>query len=214
MMLQNNSIHKPKVSVILTVYNREKLLNRCINSLLIQSYGDWELIAIDDGSYDRSYDVLLDYGKNYSNIHLIKQQNQKLPLSRNRGIKIAKGKYITFLDSDDEYEQEHLAKRVELMETHPEIDLIHGGFKILGDEYVRDKDNPTTFIHLSECSVGTFFGKRSVFIKLGGFKNIEYSEDSDFLDRAKKQFRIEKVSFETYKYNRNLSDSLTKKYIP
>jgi len=214
-MLQNNSIHKPKVSVILTVYNREKLLNRCINSLLIQSYGDWELIAIDDGSYDRSYDVLLDYGKNYSNIHLIKQQNQKLPLSRNRGIKIAKGKYITFLDSDDEYEQEHLAKRVELMETHPEIDLIHGGFKILGDEYVRDKDNPTTFIHLSECSVGgTFFGKRSVFIKLGGFKNIEYSEDSDFLDRAKKQFRIEKVSFETYKYNRNLSDSLTKKYIP
>lgn len=214
-MLQNNSIHKPKVSVILTVYNREKLLNRCINSLLIQSYGDWELIAIDDGSYDRSYDVLLDYGKNYSNIHLIKQQNQKLPLSRNRGIKIAKGKYITFLDSDDEYEQEHLAKRVELMETHPEIDLIHGGFKIIGDEYVRDKNNPATFIHLSECSVGgTFFGKRSVFIELGGFKNIEYSEDSDFLDRAKKQFRVEKVSFETYKYNRNSSDSLTKKYIP
>ena len=66
----------------------------------------------------------------------------KLPLSRNRGIKESSGKFITFLDSDDEYEKDHLLKRIEYMNAHPEVDLIHGGVEIIGNEYVRDKDNP------------------------------------------------------------------------
>jgi hypothetical protein len=68
-------------------------------------------------------------------------------------------------------------------------------------------------IHLSECSIGaTFFGRRNVFFALNGFRNIEYSEDSDFLDRARKRFNIKKVDYKTYKYYREIPDSITNTY--
>jgi hypothetical protein len=99
------------------------------------------------------------------------------------------------------------------MEQHPDIDMIRGGVQIIGNEYVRDKNNPKKLIHLSECTIGaTFFGKRNVFLFLNGFRNLDYSEDSDFLERAEKYFRIEKVDFNTYKYYREDPESITNSY--
>ena len=171
-----------KISVILPVFNRANYLKRSIDSLLDQSYQNWELIGIDDGSNDNSFEIMEIYQKTNKNVKIFRQQNMKLPLTRNRGIKESSGNYITFLDSDDEYEKNHLLKRVDYVYKHPEIDLIHGGVKIIGNEFVRDKDNPKELIHLSKCVIGaTFFGKRTVFIKLHGFKNLNYSEDSESL---------------------------------
>jgi hypothetical protein len=66
-----------------------------------------------------------------------------------------------------------------------EVDMMRGGVEIIGNKYVRDKNNPLEFIHLSYCSIGaTFLGRRNVFLMLNGFKNLEYSEDSDFLERV------------------------------
>jgi glycosyltransferase involved in cell wall biosynthesis len=204
---------QPEVSVILTVFNREHYLKRCIGSLLGQSFKNWELIAVDDGSEDNSFEVLKDYQFNFPGIQVIRQENIKLPLSRNKGIMVSKGKYITFLDSDDEYTKDHLLKRVEYLDEHPEVDMIHGGVDIIGNEYVRDKNNPLKFIHLSECSIGaTFFGRRNVFNILNGFRNLEYSEDSDFLERAEKCFHVKEVHFNTYKYYREAPDSITNTY--
>ena len=205
----------PTVSVVLTVFNRENSLRRSINSLLTQSFRDWELIAINDGSYDDSYNILKEYKNLFSKIKVLTQENRKLAYSRNRGINSSSGKYITFLDSDDEYSEDHLIRRVEYMENNRDINLIHGGVKIMGDEFVRDKDNPNCFIHLSECTIGgTFFGKRGVFTTLNGFTENIYSEDSEFLQRAVKLFKVEKVNFETYIYHRESSDSITHKYDP
>jgi glycosyltransferase involved in cell wall biosynthesis len=218
MYLRNNSVNHDsefqlEVSVILSVFNREKYLNRCIDSLLAQSFTNWELIAIDDGSEDNSFQLLKEYQLLHNNIQLIRHQNMKLPLSRNKGILVSKGKYITFLDSDDEYEKNHLIKRVEYLNNHPDVDMIRGGVHIIGNEYVRDKNNPINLIHLSECSIGaTFFGKRNVFLMLNGFRNLEYSEDSDFLDRAELSFHVEKVDFNTYRYYREAPDSITNNY--
>ena len=199
-----------EVSVILPVYNRAQYLNRSIGSLLNQSFKNWELIAIDDGSEDNSYQVLENYQKANSNIKIFRQKNIKLPLTRNRGINESSGKFITFLDSDDEYEKDHLLKRIDFMNEHPVVDLIHGGVEIIGNEYVRDKDNPEKYIHLSQCTIGaTFFGKRNVFIQLNGFSNLDYSEDSEFLERAKNKFNIEKINFNTYRYHRDAPDSIT-----
>ena len=205
----------PVVSIILTVYNRASYLKRCINSVLNQSLTDWELIAIDDGSTDNSLEILKDY-ENYSeNITVVSHANMKLPLSRNKGINLSLGKYITFIDSDDRYEKEHLAKRLSFMMANPDVDLIYGGVKIIGDQYVRDKDNPTKFIHLSKCTVGaTFFGKSKVFIELNGFKNLPYSEDSEFLNRTKAKFKVQEVNFKTYVYHRDVLDSITNTYMP
>ncbi|MDR3668291.1 MAG: glycosyltransferase family A protein [Ignavibacteriaceae bacterium] len=204
---------QPEVSVILSVFNREQYLNRCLDSLMIQSFKNWELIAIDDGSEDNSFEILKEYQILYHNIQLIRHKNMKLPLSRNKGILASNSKFITFIDSDDEYTKDHLKMRVEYLNAHPEVDMIRGGIKIIGNEYVRDKNNPFKMIHLSECTVGaTFFGRRYVFLHLNGFQNLEYSEDSDFLDRAEKCFRVDKVDFNTYKYYREVPDSITNNY--
>ena len=165
--------NKALVSVILTTYNREKSIKRSLDSLLDQSYSNWELIAIDDGSKDNSYKILKDYEKQFSNIRVYKQNNRKLAYSRNRGIYLSAGEYITFLDSDDEYEPDHISDRINYMNSHPNVDFIHGGVKIIGDEFVRDKDNPYCFIHLSECTIGaTFFGRGDVFTTLKDSKKI------------------------------------------
>ncbi len=206
---------QPAVSIILTVYNRANYLNRCINSVLKQSFDDWELIAIDDGSQDNSLEILNKYADNYDKIKIFTQPNMKLPLSRNRGINVSTGKYITFIDSDDEYLENHLAERINYFNEHNDVDLIHGGFEIIGDEYVPDKNNPSSLIHLSECTVGaTFFGKRKVFLELNGFKNIPYSEDSEFFERAEKKFVVRKVNYKTYIYHRDAPDSITNSYAP
>ncbi len=206
---------EPEISVIMAVYNRANYLGRCIGSLLDQTHEDWELIAVDDGSDDDTFDVLKEYSNNYSNIKIFWQTNRKLPLSRNKGISEASGKYITFLDSDDEYEKDHLEKHLEFMKNNPHLDLIHGSAKIIGDKYVRDKFNPDKFIHLSECTIGgTFFGKKRVFTELKGFRNLKYSEDSDFLERAEKIFKVQKVNFLTYKYHRDDPGSITNSYEP
>ena len=206
---------KYEVSVILTVYNREFYLQRSINSLINQNFSNWELIAIDDGSTDNSLNVLRSYEENFPNIRVLHQENQRIAQSRNRGIFLSAGKYITFLDSDDEYEKSHLLKRIEYLNSHPDIDLLYGGVKVIGNQFVRDKDNPQNYIHLSNCYIGgTFFGKRKVFIELGGFKDLEYSEDSDLIVRAWNKFKIQKFDHPTYIYHRELSDSLTNSYAP
>ena len=205
----------PEVSVILTIYNRERYIERCIESIIGQKLKSWKLIAIDDGSEDNSYNIVKKYASQYDNIDVLRQENRKLVISRNRGISLATTKYLTFIDSDDEYAEDHLERRIKLMKSNPHIDLIHGGTKIIGNEFVRDKNNPDKFIHLSKCTIGgTFFGKTKVFKRLNGFRNISYSEDSDFLERAEKLFNVRKVNFETYIYHRELEDSITNTYVP
>ena len=205
----------PDITIILTVYNREKYIKRSIDSIIRQEFKNWRLIVIDDGSDDDSYKILMNYSLYHKNIEIFRQGNRKLAISRNRGIRLATSKYLTFIDSDDEYSEGHLQDRVKFMEANSQIDLIHGGVKIIGSEYVRDKYNPNKFIHLSECTIGaTLFGKTEVFKELKGFKNISYSEDSDFLERAEKLFNVRKVEFETYIYHRELNDSITNTYVP
>ena len=96
------------------------------------------------------------------------------------------------------------------MNENPEIDFLHGGVEIIGDEFVPDKYDRKKLIHLSDCVIGaTFFGKKKVFSELGGFKQIPYSEDSEFLERVVKQYKVKKIDFPTYIYHREVPDSIT-----
>jgi len=89
------------VSVIIPVYNVEKYLRKCIDSVLEQTLSQIEIILVDDGSTDRSGEVCDEYQKNYSNIKVIHKKNAGLGYARNSGLEIAKGKYVGFVDSDD-----------------------------------------------------------------------------------------------------------------
>jgi glycosyltransferase involved in cell wall biosynthesis len=199
----------PAVSVITASFNRAELLKRCISSLLNQTFTSWELILVDDGGNDATFEMMNEYLSAYENIRYIKHKNRKLALTRNAGILSSVGAYITFLDSDDEYKKEHLQLRYDYMQAHPKVDLVYGEVEIIGSPYVKDKNDMSKEIHLKDCVIGgSFFGKREVFTQLGGFKNIPYSEDSELFERAQKKFNIEKVNFPTYIYYRDSPDGI------
>lgn len=96
-----------KISVIVPVYNSEKFINRCIDSILAQTYSDWELILIDDGSTDSSLSILYKYKYQDSRIKVIHQENSGPGCARNIGISHASGDYIVFVDSDDRINKEY-----------------------------------------------------------------------------------------------------------
>ncbi len=199
----------PAVSIILPTFNRAQLLSRAIESVLNQSFEDWELIIIDDGSSDDTYEVVNKYLVEHDNIRYIKHTNRFISLSLNVGVKASCGKYITYLSSDDEFKKDHLKLRCDFLEKNPHVDFIHGGLEIIGDEFVKDKNDLSKKIHLSECKVGgTFFYKREVAEKIGGYKDLKYSEDSDFYDRVYEKFKIAKVDWQTYVYYRDTPDSI------
>ncbi len=89
------------ISIIVPVFNAEKFLKSCLDSMILQDYENWEAILIDDGSVDRSFEICEEYAEKDSRFHLIHQENKGVSGARNRGIKEAKGKFITFVDADD-----------------------------------------------------------------------------------------------------------------
>lgn len=91
----------PKISVIIPVYNTEKYLKACLDSILGQSYKDIEVICVDDGSTDESLNILKDYQAKDERVVVLTQQNQYAGAARNNGVKVAKGEYLHFFDSDD-----------------------------------------------------------------------------------------------------------------
>ncbi len=117
-------MNQPKVSVIIPVYNAEKYLRECLDSVVNQTLRDIEIICVNDGSTDNSAAILQEYTKADSRITIIGQENQGLSAARNCGMRCAHGKYIYFLDSDDYIEKEALEILVRLAEDH-DADSVH-----------------------------------------------------------------------------------------
>ena len=92
---------KPKISVIIPVYNVEKWLNKCVDSILSQSYENFEVILVNDGSTDKSKDICDQYLKEDNRVKVFDILNSGQSVARNIGLKEAKGDYILFIDSDD-----------------------------------------------------------------------------------------------------------------
>lgn len=114
------------ISVIIPVYKVEKYLRRCLDSVLKQTFSNFELILVDDGSPDNSGMICDDYARKDSRIQVIHKVNEGVSIARNIGISIANGKFITFIDSDDEVEREYLEK---LLNVDENIDLVVCGLQ-------------------------------------------------------------------------------------
>lgn len=128
----------PKVSVIVPVYNVEKYLARCLDSIVDQTYADYEIICINDCSPDNSLQILEDYKKRYPQklTVLTNEQNIGLGRTRERGIRHAKGDFILFIDSDDYIRSDYIETYITEMEAEP-CDVVIGG-------YTRDVDGKLT----------------------------------------------------------------------
>ncbi|MBN1998943.1 glycosyltransferase family 2 protein [candidate division KSB1 bacterium] len=203
----------PLVSVVLPVYNRRHIVQRAIKSVQNQTFQDWELLVMDDGSTDGLENDLAPLVIREKRIRYLKHKNQKVAATRNMGIHAAMGYFVTFLDSDDEFKTGHLEVRVDFMQANPQVDFVHGGAELAGtaeSHFVQDAFQPHKRIHLSKCCIGaTLFGKKSAFIQSGGFKRLAYSPESEFLPRIKKQFNVQQIDFPTYIYHTGRSDSIT-----
>lgn len=120
------SLFRPTVSVIMPTYNRADLLPRAIESILAQTYKDFEFIIVDDGSEDNSWEILEYYANRDNRITVVyNDQNRGISYSRNRGNSIARGKYIAVMDSDDIATPDRLAVSVAYLETHPDVTAVN-----------------------------------------------------------------------------------------
>ena len=137
--MKNNS---PKVSIILPTYNRAHIIEKAIQSVLNQTYQDFEIIIIDDGSKDDTKKIIRGFQEKDNRIKYIRfEENKGAAAARNAGIKMSKGEYITFQDSDDEWLPEKLEKQMKIIETSSENIVVYCGFwRIDGDEktYIPD----------------------------------------------------------------------------
>ena len=112
----HNQSTTPTISVIVPVYNAEKYLHRCIDSVLAQTYTDFELLLIDDGSKDQSGEICDEYAQKDARVRVFHQENGGVSSARNLGLDNAKGEWVTFVDSDDwakPYYIEHLVASID-----------------------------------------------------------------------------------------------------
>lgn len=125
------------ISVVIPVYNAEKYLAKCLDSIFIQS-GTYEVIAVNDGSTDNSLNILKQYAAKHSNMRIVDQQNQGIASARNVGIRMAKYKYITFTDNDDWWEPDAFTVvRKALRKDKPDV-LISDYYDVYDRQWVKD----------------------------------------------------------------------------
>lgn len=130
-----------KVSVIVPIYNVEKQLRRCVESIRSQSYADLEIILVDDGSPDRCGNICDEYKNLDERIKVVHKENGGLGYARNSGLDVATGDYVVFIDSDDYIESFYVEKLLERM-VHENADYVTGGF--IREKNERRTDNPVT----------------------------------------------------------------------
>lgn len=118
----------PQISVIIPTYNRAAYLPDAIESVLAQTFRDVEIVVVDDGSTDDTQATLRAW-VNAGQIRYFYQENSGVSAARNRGIALAQGDYIAFLDSDDLFDPQKLEKQVALLDADPEIGLVHNSFR-------------------------------------------------------------------------------------
>lgn len=125
----------PEVSVIIPTYNCSKYISEAIDSVLAQTYKEFEIIIIDDGSTDETKGIVQEYLVSHRlKIKYIFQENQGLACARNAGIKNATGKYLALLDADDAWAKNRLALGVEIMEKHPTVSLVHANIFCMNEK--------------------------------------------------------------------------------
>jgi Glycosyltransferases involved in cell wall biogenesis len=146
---------KPLVTIIIPVYNAEEYLCRCLDSCSAQTYRSFEVLMIDDGSTDSSGNICASYSQNDKRFITIHQENKGVSEARNNGIMHARGKYITFADSDDWYTPDAVAEYVERVTEDKTDFAIAGFFRIINDVSIPmcgiKEDLLITREHFAEC---------------------------------------------------------------
>lgn len=202
----------PAISIVIPSYNCEKYIAETINGVLAQTYGDFEVLVVDDGSTDCTRDIVSSFGPP---VRLITQVNSGVCVARNRGVKEAKGEFICFLDHDDYWFPDKLALQIDAMRRHPECGVVYANF-ILWNQDAKgnfpasssfdlanypDGEDPeySGWIYhqfLLDCWMltSTAMFRREVFERCGTFdETLPYSEDWDLWLRISREYPFLKL---------------------
>ena len=217
------------ISVVVAVYNIEKYIGECIESILNQTFSDFELILVDDGSTDKSSEICDSYKAKDSRVRVIHQQNKGPSGARNTGIKVAMGKYVYFVDSDDLLHKDTLKSFVDILGNDNNYDCIMGSMSFFQDgtdNYIADSFNVNNedIIGKTGKQFFTYVMSNIGYIRMGirGLYNVEflrnnelylpkysYSEDQEWVIRL--LIKANKIAFNSnpyYLYRENRNGSL------
>ncbi len=175
----------PRISVVMAVFNGEEFLSDALASIAAQSFSDYEIIAVDDGSTDRSR-MLLESSPRLVYIH---QANQGVALARNAALEAARGEFIAFLDQDDCWVENKLKIQVEFLDAHPHVEFTLGGQRLfLEDGLAAPPWLQPSLLEGNHAGfhLGTALMRRSVLERVGPFDSqYRIGSDTDWFFRAK-----------------------------
>ena len=185
---------KVLVSVIIPAYNAAHFLPEVIQSVLDQSYRNWEMLVIDDGSTDRTVEIVKEYCEKDDRVHLISKLNEGVSKARNLGVQLAKGELVAFLDSDDLWLSEKLLSHVEFMGQHPKVAVSFARVELIETNgksthkltnNIADNLQPQDLFYSNPTvTTSNLVIRKSVFEQLNGFDDtMKYNEDVDLLFR-------------------------------
>lgn len=216
----NRTDKQYNITVIVPTYNREKTIKRCLDSILNQSYPVFEIIVVDDGSTDKTLDILC---REYSTKTVVIKQNHKgAQAARNEGIKAARGEYIVFLDSDDVLTKESILDRIKVFSANSDIDMVYGDAagrrEIIRFEKIQDYDSRRFLLEeLSLCGFSVIMVRKKVFdtVPLLDTKYKSWQDD-DFIMQLelnnKKMFHCGKVVARFYSSNGRITSNYDNLY--
>jgi len=202
----------PKITVFITAYNAAQYISDAINSILSQTYTDFELLIIDDGSTDETNQIISSYSD--SRIRLIKNdKNRGLVYSRNLALSEARGKYLAILDSDDIAHENRLEIQLKEFENRPNLALLGTPANIINSKGERTgeiikvkhgKDNVSTQLFFENTFVhSSVMLQASVFRYFGGYQNHPLAEDYDLIARIALSYEVDNLKLALVDYRKH-----------
>ena len=208
---------KPRVSIITPTYNREGFIGEAVESVLSQTFADFELLIVDDGSTDSTEERLTPYRED-PRVKYFQQENQGQSIARNLALQHAQGEFICFLDSDNAWVPDKLEKQLAVFERTPEVEVVYGDIITIdesGNELSRDNmarhSGFVAFQMLKDnfVSMNTAMARRRCFDELGGMGGKRrVADDYDLWLRFSARYRFRYIP-EYFAYYRVMGDQIS-----
>jgi glycosyltransferase involved in cell wall biosynthesis len=205
--------HLPRLSVLLPVYNAAESVTRAVESILGQSFVDFEVIIIDDGSTDGSDEILRQFQD--SRVRLSSRENRGLAESLNEGLRSARGELVARQDADDISERNRFQRQIDYLDRHPSVGLVGTNY-VLVDEYGTEVLTTNLFTHPDDLKVaqvlsnqfchGSVMFRRSVIAEVGAYDpDVGHVEDYDLFARMSHATEVANLPEPLYRWRRNPS---------
>lgn len=203
-----------KVSIVTPVYNRARFIGKAIQSVQNNDFTDWEYIIVDNGSTDGTQEMVLQYAEHDARIRLVENDHNVIALALNIGVRLARGKYIAQLDSDDEYLPHTLRKMTEALDNHPNWGLAISYYELMNEAgevlpefgVIKHEQYSRNNILRRDGAGALRCWHRSVILEMGGFDEKElghYGEDYDLVLKAGEKYEVGRVHEVCYRYRRH-----------